>query len=110
MTRRQGVLEVIEVRESERVRVCLRGELDLAGAPTVTECLRGLRERCEAVLLDLDELAFIDASGLRALLMAAEGAAGDGVSFTVTRGSRTVRRLLGLVGADGQLPYAGSAT
>lgn len=110
MSRDQNVLEVIEVREDGRVRVCLRGELDLAGAPTVTERLRGLRERRETVLLDLDELAFIDASGLRALLMAAEGAADAEVSFTVTRGSPAVRQLLALVGVDGRLPQDRSET
>ena len=85
------MLEVIEVREDARVRVRLRGEFDLAGAPTVTERLRSLRERREAVLVDLDELDFIDMSGLRALLLAAEGAAGEGLRFTVTQGSDAVR-------------------
>jgi anti-anti-sigma factor len=102
------LLEVIEVREDARVRVRLRGEFDLAGAPTVTERLRSLRERRETVLVDLDELEFIDMSGLRALLLAVEGAAGEGLSFTVTRGSDAVRRLLLLVGVDGHLPVDGS--
>jgi anti-anti-sigma factor len=106
----QSLLDVIEVREDGRVRVRLRGELDLAGAPTVTERLRGIRERREAVLLDLDELAFIDASGLRALLLAADAAASEGLAFTVTRGSRAVRLLVALVGVDGQLPLDGTAT
>jgi hypothetical protein len=47
-------------------------------------------------------------SGLRALLMAAEDAAGDGAAFTVTRRSPAVRRLLALVNVDGQLPLDGS--
>jgi anti-anti-sigma factor len=69
-----SVLEVIEVREAGRVRVRLRGELDLAGAPRLGQTLRGLRERRESVLLDFDELAFIDMSGLRIVLAAAEEA------------------------------------
>jgi anti-sigma B factor antagonist len=98
------------VLEHDRVRVRLLGELDLASVPTVTSRLRGLRERRETVLLDLDELAFIDVSGLRALLAAAHGSADEGLPFTVTRGSDAVRRLLALVGIDGQLPLDGSAT
>jgi anti-anti-sigma factor len=104
LRREQSLLEVIEAPEDGRIRVYLRGELDLAGAPTVIARLRGLRERRETVLVDLDELAFIDARGLRALLSAADDAAGDGVAFTVTRGSLAVRRFLTLVGVDGQLP------
>ena len=53
------------VREAGRVRVRLREELDLASAPMVRERLRRLRERGAAVLLDLDELQFMDMSGLR---------------------------------------------
>jgi anti-anti-sigma factor len=89
--------------------VRLRGELDLASAPTVSECLRRLSARREQVLLDLDELAFIDMSGLRAVLTAAEDASRDGWAFAVTRGSAPVRRLIALVGIDGQLPVNGSS-
>ena len=100
----------MEVREDGRVRVHLRGEFDLGGAPTVAERLRGLGERRETVLLDLDELEFIDMGGLRVLLTAAEDASRDGWTFTVTRGSPAVRRLLALVRADGRLPLDGSST
>jgi anti-anti-sigma factor len=97
-------LEVTEVREAGRVRVLLRGELDLAGAPTVTERLHSLRERREPVLLDLDELEFMDMSGLRTVMKAAAEASGDGWEFTVTRGSPAVRRLIALVDPAGRLP------
>jgi anti-anti-sigma factor len=102
-----SLLEIIEVRDAGRVRVRLRGELDLAGAPTVSDRLRRLRERGEPVLLDLDELTFIDMSGLRVLLAAAEEASRDGWSLAVTRGSTQVRRLIGLVPLEGQLPLDG---
>jgi anti-sigma B factor antagonist len=102
-----SLLEIIEVPDAGRVRVRLRGELDLAGAPTVSDRLRRLRERDEPVLLDLDELAFIDMSGLRVLLAAAEGASRDDWSFAVTRGSAQVRRLIGLVPLERQLPLDG---
>ena len=101
------MLEITEVRDAGRVRVRLRGELDLAGAPTVSERLRRLRERGEPVLLDLDELEFIDISGLRVLLAAAQEASQDGWSFAVTRGSAQVRRLIGLVRLDPKLPLDG---
>ncbi|HTT27308.1 MAG TPA: STAS domain-containing protein, partial [Solirubrobacteraceae bacterium] len=83
MSDEYSLLEIIEVRDAGRVCVRLRGELDLAGAPTVSDRLRRLRERGEPVLLDLDEVRFIDMSGLRVLLAAAEEAGRAGWSFAV---------------------------
>ena len=103
------LVEVVEVREPERVRVCLSGELDLAGAPIVRERLRELCQRRETVLLDLDELEFIDMSGLRVVLSAADQASRDGWQFAITRGSPRVRRLIELLPLDGRLPFDGSS-
>ena len=105
----EPLLELIEVRDAGTVRVRLRGELDLGSAPTLTDCLRRLQERGEQVVLDLDELAFMDMSGLRVVLAAAESASRDGWAFAVTRGSPPVRRLIGLVQLDGRLPLDGSS-
>jgi anti-anti-sigma factor len=95
--------EVTELRESARVRLRVRGELDLATTELLADRLRRLRERNAAVLLDLDELAFIDASGLRVVLDAAGDARRDGWAFTVTRGSAPVRRLFELLEVDEHL-------
>jgi anti-anti-sigma regulatory factor len=46
-------------------------------------------------------------SGLRVLVAAAEEASRDGWSFAVTRASAQVRRLVGLVELDRQLPLDG---
>ena len=97
-------LEVTELRETARVRLALRGELDLATADLVADRLRRLRERRETVLLDLDELEFIDAAGLRVVLTAADDARSDGWALTVTRGSAPVRRLFELLDLDRHLP------
>ena len=101
-------LEITEVRDAGRIRVCVRGELDLASGPRLSEALRRLHERGDRVLLDLDELSFIDMSGLRVVLAAAERASRDGEEFAVTRGSSQVRRLIALVQLDGHLPLNGS--
>jgi anti-anti-sigma factor len=103
------VLELFEVRYAGRVRVRLRGELDLATAPLVAGRLKDLGARGEAVLLDLDELAFMDASGIRLVLTAARAAASDGWAFAVTPGSDAVRRLFEVVGLDVELPIERSA-
>jgi anti-anti-sigma factor len=64
-----------------------------------------LRERHATVLLDLDELAFIDARGLRVVLTAAADARNDGWAFTVTRGSARVRRLFEILDLYQDLPF-----
>jgi anti-anti-sigma factor len=98
-------LEVVVFRDGGRTRVRLRGELDIATAAAVTERLRVLRERHESVLLDLDGLTFIDASGVRLVLAAAEDSRRDGWAFAVTHGSHPVRRVFVLLGLDRHLPY-----
>jgi anti-anti-sigma factor len=100
-----GPLEVTEVRERARVRVRLRGELDLATVDLVADRLRELRARHATVVLDLDELTFIDASGLRVLLTATHDARNDGWAFTVTRGAGPVRRLFEVLDLDTHLPF-----
>ena len=100
-------IEVTELRETARVRLAVRGELDLATADAVADRLRALRERGETVLLDLDELSFMDAAGLRVVLSAADDARNDGWSFTVTRGSAPVRRLYELLDIERLVPLDG---
>ena len=97
-------LDMSEVREAERVRLRVQGELDLATAPIVARRLETLREQRTDVVLDLDELAFIDMSGLRMLRAAADDAARDGWAFTVTDGSAAVRRLIDFVQLETPLP------
>jgi anti-anti-sigma factor len=102
-----AALEVVVIREPARTRVRLRGELDLATVGAVAQRLAPLREQGEAVLLDLDELTFIDASGIRLVVDAAEDARRDGWAFAVTHGSWPVRRVLQLLELDTHLPYDG---
>jgi anti-sigma B factor antagonist len=88
-----------------RTRVRLCGELDIVTAPAVAERLAVLRERHESVLLDLDGLTFIDVSGVRLVLGAAEDSRRDGWAFAITHGSRPVRRVLQALELDEHLPY-----
>jgi len=97
-------LDMSEVREAERVRLRVQGELDLATAPIVARRLETLREQRTDVVLDLDELAFIDMSGLRMLRAVADDASRDGWAFTITDGSAAVRRLIDFVQLEVPLP------
>lgn len=55
--------------EADRRLIALRGELDLAHAPSLEEAVRvACGEGTREIVLDLSEVVFIDSSGLRALL------------------------------------------
>src|SRR3954447_3758532 len=100
-------LRVVEVREGERTRVELRGDLDTSTVLALAIRLRRLRDRRESVLLDLDHLTFIDARGIRILLAAVADARALGWRFAVTRGSSCVQLVVELLELD--LPYDESA-
>jgi anti-sigma B factor antagonist len=109
--RRAGAnaLEVSVERSGEGVLLRLAGELDLGSAPRLEGELKAVEEERPALLVaDLRELAFIDSSGLRLLLVAAERAAQDGRRFVVVRGSPEVDRILQITGADRQLELVSS--
>jgi anti-anti-sigma factor len=86
----------IEVRHGRnRVVVCLRGELDLAHAPLLHAAIEHVElDAASAIVLDLEELQFMDSTGLRAILWARERAQERGHEFAVTPGSQQVQRLL----------------
>jgi anti-anti-sigma factor len=86
--------------------VILAGELDLATAPqleAMTEqlCSNGARE----LVLDLREVAFIDSTGLRAILRAREHCEGHRCELFLTPGQPAVQRLFELTGVLDRLPF-----
>ncbi|HEY2535709.1 MAG TPA: STAS domain-containing protein [Solirubrobacteraceae bacterium] len=95
----------VEVRsEPDRVVLHLLGELDLASAPL----LQGTLENAEAdapplTVLDLDDLEFIDSTGLRIILAAHERAQERGQMLALTRGSQQVQRLMSITRAGEHL-------
>ena len=94
-------------RGDDATVLTLHGELDLAFAGELSARLAELRDRGEPVILDLDQLEFIDSGGLRVLLQAAQESREGEWSFRVTRGSAAVVRLLRGAGLEGRLPTVG---
>ena len=82
-----------ERRRGETVVLALHGELDLVSVEQVTARLDELRAAGEPVLLDLDSLDFMDSSGLRMVLSAAEASDATGWPFSLTQGPEQVQRL-----------------
>ena len=75
----------------------LTGELDLASAPVFERALADADVASAPLLvLDLDELKFVDSTGLRVILLAHEGSRARGQEFAITPGSPQVQRLLSI--------------
>jgi anti-sigma B factor antagonist len=95
----------IDVRHGEdRIVVGLHGELDLAGAPLLqAEIEAPAFDTAGIVVLDLEDLQFIDSAGLRVILSAHERSQEHGQGFALTRGPQQVQRLLSIAGVDEHL-------
>jgi anti-sigma B factor antagonist len=93
----QDQLQIAVRRETDRVILTLDGELDMATAEQLQHAIEGVDGET-MVVLDLDQLQFIDSTGLRSVLSALEHCKERGQAFAVTRGSQQVQRLLGVTG------------
>jgi anti-sigma B factor antagonist len=101
----------IEARqEPDRIVLTLHGELDLVGVPRLqSELDRDAVDAADIVVLDLDDVQFIDSAGLRAILAAHELAVERGQQLALTPGSPQVQRLLSIAGVGGHLQTIASA-
>ena len=101
----------IDVRqEAGRAILTLAGELDMASSELLEQALAREDLAGEAMLvLDLQQLKFIDSSGLRVILMALERCRERGQEFAITPGSEQVQRLLSVTGVAEHLPTIATA-
>jgi anti-anti-sigma factor len=95
-----GSLEISSVLVDGGIKVSLRGELDLASARKIEERFVAIDEQQPSrVMVDLAELAFIDSSGLRVLLLADARARERGYEFVLLPGQEPVQRVFEMTGA-----------
>ncbi len=104
------LFEMGEHRQDGNTVLALSGELDFGTVAQVQQRLAELRDARTPVVLDLDGLTFMDSTGIRLVLTACEDARNAGWSFTVTRGSERVRRVLEAAQVIDRLPYHDDAT
>lgn len=91
-------------RKAKYVLVKVEGEMDIATVPQLRERLRAVAAGGRPLVADLDQVTFIDASGLGALAGAAAEAAAHGSSLHVVCARRQTWRLFHLTGLDRQIP------
>lgn len=98
-----------EVRVHERGGVAMvhvRGEVDLATAPQLRRRVREELKGGRRVVLDLEEVTFIDCRGVMRLIELRREAAAVGCSLSLARVSHAVRRIVGLMEVEGELALA----
>ena len=83
-------------RDAAWVRVS--GDLDLATVPQLERVLRESQLQARLVVVDLREIAFMDSSGMHALVDAGMRARQVGRRLVLLRGSPNVDRVFGLTG------------
>ena len=86
--------------------VTVGGEIDIATATRLREKLAELTASGCPLVADLDQVSFIDATGLGALAGAARDAAAQGASMYVVCSRAQTRRLFRVTGLDRQIPLA----
>ncbi len=104
-TSKLGSLAVRSEREGEAHIIELIGELDLDGAPKLEEALRAAESGdATSIVVDLGGLEFIDSTGLRLLVMAAERSQNG--RFSLLRGPKQVHRVFEITDLVDRLPFA----
>jgi anti-anti-sigma factor len=85
-------------------RLTLRGEFDLAGIDQFNRAVHAVETREPvALVIDMSALAFMDSSGLRALITAHERAQKGGWRLAIVPGPPAVRRVFEVTQMDERL-------
>lgn len=81
-------------------RISIRGELDACSAPQVEEEILATLSPCPITIIDLQDVEFIDSTGIRLLVRVVSRRAGDEEVYVINPRSRGVRRALDIVGLN----------
>jgi anti-anti-sigma factor len=102
-------LRVETAVQPDRIVLKLYGELDLAGTPQLEDALKEIESESRSLLvLDVEDLQFIDSAGLRTILAANQSWTERGRGFAMTPGSPQVQRLLTVAGVREHLETVAS--
>ena len=96
-------LEIETSRDGDTHTIRVSGELDLGNADSLDAALlEGEAGDASRILLDLEQLVFIDSTGLRAILKATRRSN----RLRITRGTGYVADMFRLTALDKTLPFA----
>ncbi len=94
-------------QQGEAAVILLGGELDLAGAARLEQVLELVD--APALVLDLRGLAFMDSSGLRAIVVSAQRAQDAGRRFALIPGAAQVMRVFDITRMRERLEFVADA-
>jgi anti-anti-sigma factor len=101
-----GIVEIEDLEREGAHTLRLTGELDMAGVPALEAAFRRIcSDGTRSVTIDLRGLAFIDSTGLAAIVHVSGVCARQGYSFALVPGPPAVQRLFEVTGLDGVLPF-----
>ncbi len=103
-------LPAISVDVDDHGVITIRGDLDVATAPMAARIVAEHAHEGADTVLDLGELAFMDSSGLRVLLVAANRAAKNGNAVRIRAVTPAVERLLAFTGTSELFVLPGART
>lgn len=93
--------ESLTIDIDEGGAIVVHGDIDMAGGP-VLEAAILQREDEQPLVIDLDDVSFIDSSGLRSLLGASRRARSRGAEVVLRSVGPEVARLLDITGTTSQ--------
>ena len=102
------VLTITVRRERGYVIVAVTGEIDISTVAGLRERLFELTEDSQPLIIDMNQVTFIDSAGLGALVGAARRAAANGASLYAVCERPQPRKLLWLTGVDRRIPLVTS--
>ncbi|HTH06283.1 MAG TPA: STAS domain-containing protein [Ilumatobacteraceae bacterium] len=93
--------EYTVTRSGAQVTLAVRGELDAATGPSLSDAVTALSSDGVArLVIDLDHVTFVDSRGLSALLESYGAATERDTAFAVVNLQPAVRRLFRITGVD----------
>jgi anti-sigma B factor antagonist len=102
-----GLQPPFEARSQEKdgvVTIALSGELDMATAPILSDNLAPFEGNgVSTIILDLQDLTFIDSTGMHVFLEARRRAMSNGHRFLLSGAGPAARRLFELTGTQSLL-------
>ena len=101
-------LTVTVRREDGLAVITVIGEVDLSTVSQLRERLYELADAGEPLIVDLEQVSFIDSTGLGALVGAYRRAAAHGGSLHAVCVQPQARKLLSLTGVDQRVPLSAS--
>ncbi len=106
LTDQSPALQLQVLAEGRERTLVLTGELDLAHADEPEATIRRLcAGEVDCLVIDLSRLQFIDSSGIRLVLVAADLCAKEGLEFRLVPGPQNVQRVFEVAGLDRLLPF-----